>query len=203
MNMIQSNAVFDTLFLGSQLQNRLSDFSNYELQIFSYLSCLLSLYEGEPVAFWGYTFIKNDLGSPYSREINDSIEALIAKGSIIRSDRNFLKVSDGGLIELEIYSSFHSNVSRIKFLQAACDSINLISYGTVKDSISKEPILKSAGQQDNRRLLIDNESPAFSVLYDQFEMLKIALENKFSNLVMPAIVWLKYLDNNNKNSNLS
>jgi len=195
--MIQSEAVFDTLFLGSQLQNRLSDFSNYELQIFAYLSCLLSLYDGEPVSFWGYSFIKNDLGSPYSREINESIEALIAKREIIKSDGDFLRITDYGLSELEVYSSFRSNVSRLKFLQAACESINLISYGQVKESISQEPILKSAGLQEQRRLLIDIDSPAFSILYDQFEMLKVALENKFSNLVMPAVIWLKYLGDKN------
>ena len=198
MSRIQSNAVFDALYIGTHLQIKLNDFSNYELQIFTYLSCLLSLYDGEPVSFWGYTFIKNDLGSPFSKEINDAIEALIAKGSIIKSDGSFLSVTANGQNELRLYSSFRSNISRIKYLQAACESMNLISYGEVKDSISQEPILQSAGKQSQRRLLIDDDSPAFSVLYEQFEMLRTALENQFHNLVIPAIVWLKYLGNKNK-----
>lgn len=191
--MFKPVAFYDTIYIGNQLEKKLTDFSQYEIQLFSYLSCLLSLYDGNPIAFWGYSFIKNDLGSPYSIDLNESIEALIGRGSLTLSNDLFLKLGELGKSDIARLTLFPSNQQRLKYLDAACQSIKLLPYGVVKDSIILEPVLKYANSHKNKRLLTDEESPAFSLLYEQFEMLRTALENKYQNLIIPAVVWLEYL----------
>ncbi|WP_126245013.1 hypothetical protein [Chitinophaga rhizosphaerae] len=198
--MISSIGIFDSLYVGAKLQEKLGDFSSYEVQLFGYLSCLLSLYNGNPISNWGYAFIKNDLGSPYSKILDESLEALLIKGDMEKDEGGFMKLSDTGHVLLNNYSSFPSNRNRITSLEAACKSIQLLPYGVVKDSISKEPIMNYANQHTNKRLLSDQDGPAFSILYDQFEMLKNALGGSRDNLVVPAVVWLEYLAEKKKTS---
>ena len=191
---INSASIYDTMYIGSALQKRLNDFSHYEIQLFGYLSCLLSLYEGNPVSAWGYSFIKNELGSPYSRELEESLNALISRKLFEETDGGFFKLSDAGNIELSKFSTMHSNQARHKYLNASCSSIQLLPYGVVKDSITKEPILQSANHHQMRRLLTDDDSPAFTALYEQFDMLKAALSDQKKSLIIPAVVWLEYLN---------
>lgn len=194
--MFKPEAIYDTIYIGNQLEKKLTDFSQYEIQLFSYLSCLLSLYDGNPIAYWGYGFIKNELGSPFSIDLNESIETLIGRGSLTSSNDSFLKLGDLGKSDITSLSMFPSYQKRLKYLEPACQSIKLLPYGIVKDSIIREPVLKYANSHKNKRLLTDEESPAFSLLYEQFEMLREALENKYQNLIIPAVVWLEYLAEN-------
>ena len=75
-------AIFDVLYLGKNIQDRLNDFNISEIQFLAYLSCLISLYDKNPISFWKYQFIKSENSSPYSLEIHSSINFLKQNGYI-------------------------------------------------------------------------------------------------------------------------
>lgn len=196
---INHEAVYDTLFIGQKLQRKMEDFSPYEVQFFAYFSCLLSLYDGNTVNKWNYTFIKSDLGSPYSLDIHKALTSIIGNGFIEESDnsKDYYKVTEKGS---EFLNFFKENINmlvwRTKYLETACNSLSLIPYGIIKEAINNEPVLTSAGHSLVKRNLLLETNPATRKLYSQFQDLKTALEDKHPELIVPAIVWLEALSKN-------
>jgi hypothetical protein len=192
-------AVFDTLFIGRKLQQKMKDFSTYEIDFLAYFSCLLSLYDGNTVDKWHYTFIKADLGSPFSLDVQKAIATLKGNSYIKESDesKDYFYITENGLHFLDFLENNISLLSwRTKYLKTACDSLSLIPYGTIKEAIYNEPVLTSAGHSLVKRDLLQETNPATKVLYSQFKDLKIALEDKYPELIVPAIVWLEALSSN-------
>lgn len=194
-------AIFDTLFIGQRLQRKIEDFSQYEIQFFAYLSCLLSLYEGNTVEDWKYSFVKTELGSPYSIDIDVSIQTLLASGKLSQTEntKEYFTVNESGTeffnFQNEAASSF---ADRKKYLITACNTISLIPFGAIKEAVSREPVLYSAGNSLSKRSLLENSNPATKVLYSQFKDLKLALQDKYQDLIVPAVVWLESLNPENK-----
>ena len=60
--MPSSSASFDLLFVAEELSLKLGTATVGEIHLFSYLGCLLSLFEGQPVADLGYSFGDWNLG---------------------------------------------------------------------------------------------------------------------------------------------
>lgn len=194
-------AIFDTLFIGERLQRKIDDFSEYEIQFFAYFSCLLSLYDGNTANDWKYSFAKTQLGSPFSNEISLSIKTLTASDNLIQNGETmgyFILTGSGSK-----YLEFQTNElsifwERRKYLQAACNTMSLIPFGTIKDAMIMEPVLDSAGHSLSPRNLLETTNPATKVLHSQFKNLKLALENKYTDLIVPAVVWLESLNSQNK-----
>lgn len=192
--MINPYSIFDSLFIGKKIQGNIGDFNYSELQLFCYFSCLMSLYDGNPISFWGYKFIKNELGVPLSYEVDVAIEKLQQNNELILKDDGFLRLTDLGEEKLKTFTDFDIYKSRIKYLQASCESLLVMPIGNFRTSIYQEPLIKFANEGDLRNLT-EEDSIALDSLYDQFEMLKEALKNQYSDLFVPAVTWLKYLQN--------
>lgn len=157
------------------------------------MSCLLSLYEGNPLSFWEYSFIKTSLGSPYTIEINETWRLLVSKSSLEETTEGYARISDNGRNEIDFYLQLHSFKQRTKYLDTACKSLSLIPISHIKEAIHNEPVLKSA-RSITRKFLLDEKSPATQALYNQFGMLKEALKDKeYNSLLIPAVVWLESL----------
>jgi hypothetical protein len=197
---MKSEAVCDSLFIGKKLQQKMDDFSESEIQFFSYLACLLSLYDGKTVDQWKCTFIKSSYGSPYSSDISLALETLNSNQSIQKSEgtEGYYNISSKGDKAITFYQSLSTYAWRIPYLDAACNSISLIPFGTIKEALNSEPVLRSANNSTTRKNLLENNSPATKSLHNQFALLKIALENKYSDLIIPAIVWLESLKQSNQ-----
>lgn len=190
-------AVYDTLFIGQRLQRKIEDFSQYEIQFFAYFSCLLSLYDGNTVDEWMYSFVKTELGSPYSTDINFSIQTLNASRLIkpTENSKEYFTITEQGIDFFKFQdenASIFSN--RKKYLTTACNTISLIPLGSIKEAVSREPVLYSAGNSLTKRSLLEDSNPATKVLHAQFKDLKIALEDKYHDLIVPAVVWLESLN---------
>lgn len=192
---MRSEAVFDFLYIGKKLQFKMQDFSFSEINFFAYLSCLLSLYDGKTLDQWKYSFIKSNLGSPYSNDLNLSLFLLISNESLIEIEdsEDYFKISDKGLKLLDFYSTLNTFSWRIPYIEAACSSISLIPISTVKHAIHNDPVLKSANITHNSRSLLEESSPATQSLHKQFALLKTALEDKYQDLILPAVVWIEAL----------
>lgn len=200
---MKSEAIFDILFIGKKLESKMEDFSLSEINFFSYLSCLLSLYDGKTIDQWNYNFIKSKLGSPFSSDLNIASDTLNANESILKSDGivGYYKLSEKGNKALDFYSTLQTLSWRIPYLDAACSSISLIPITTVKQAIYNDPVLKSANMTHNSRSLLEETNPATQSLHKQFALLKTALEDKYQDLIIPAVVWIEALNQKNSITN--
>ena len=191
METINPFAIYDTLFVGNKLQRYIGDFNSSELQLFCYFSCLLSLYEGNPISFWGYKFIKNDLGVPLSTEVYIALDCLLRNNELEKTD-NYYKITSEGKSKCEVLSKFSRFENRNKYLEASCESLLALPLGYIRNSINSEPIVRAANNS-TIRTLVDEENGAIALLYEQFELLKEAINSKDLDLFVPAVTWLKYL----------
>lgn len=199
-------AIFDTLFIGQKLQCKIEDFSQYEIQFFSYFSCLLSMYEGNSADDWKYSFVKTDYGSPYSVDISSAIQTLLGSEKLkpIENSKDYFSITEQGLEFLNFQNEFASIFSdRKKYLTTACDTISLIPLGLMKEAIGNEPGLYSAKNSLSKKGLLESSSPATRVLYSQFRDLKLAIGDNYKDLIVPAIVWLESLKAENKNKEVA
>jgi len=187
----QPEAFFDSLYLSKNLGKELGDIAFSEINLFSYLACLLSLYDANPVSFWGYKFIKNDFGSPYSKELEQSIETSIEMELFEYVDNTFFTITEKGSKIFERLEEHTQYQDRMKYLRTVYECLTMLPYGVVKESISNEPLLSSARNHETRKILIEDESGAIAVLYNNFEFLKKALSNEYDDLIVPAVVWLR------------
>lgn len=194
--MTNPTTVYDILFIGQRLQQRIDDFSEYELQFFAYFSCLLSLYEGNTIDKWEYSFVKTDIGSPFSLDIKTALLMLEANDSIVQvgGESTYFNLTEKGVEFLNFMSDKISIVDwRKKYLETACKSISLLPLGVVKEAIISDPVMTSAKNAIKRNLLEDS-NPATKVLYSQFKALHAALANQHQDLIVPAVVWLESLN---------
>ncbi|GAB5476319.1 MAG: hypothetical protein Mars2KO_44180 [Maribacter sp.] len=188
-------STYDCLSLVFKLEKVLGDVAEEELQMFSYLSCLLSLYDGKSLAFWNYSFIKTTLGAPFSSTLMEAVKYLLDIGSL-NSEGGYLRITDFGKSQLEILMDLDLNLNREKYLDAAVKCIEYSPYSVVKEALFKEPILHDSFGLDSRKTLIDKEDFSLGQLYDQFNHLHNALQGKYSDhLVVPAMTWLSFLIN--------
>jgi hypothetical protein len=189
-------AVYDALYIGNKLQRKIEDFSQYEIQFFSYFSCLLSLYDGNSVDNWKYNFIRTELGSPYSSDIKMALATLKGNGSLNETidSKGYFTITEKGSNFLKFLEENITTYSwRTKYLRTACNSLSLIPYGVIKEAINNEPVLSSAENSLTRRNLLLETNPATRALYSEFKELKAALEDKHYDLIVPATVWLESL----------
>lgn len=194
--MSKPESILDTLYIGSKLQSKIGDFSLSEVQFFAYLSCLLSLYDGHPVSSWNYSFIKSNLGSPYSADVHRALDLLLSNGSIVETSENFYKITDKGIKNLTFYKTQMLLKWRAIYLETACRSLSILPYGTIKEALTNEPVMSSARNSLTSRSLLENSNPATEALYIQFSSLKSALEGQYKTLIGPAIVWIESLNMN-------
>lgn len=193
MEKVNPFAIYDTLFIGNKLQRFITDFNSSEVQLFCYFSCLLSLYEGNPISFWGYTFIKSTLGVPLSNDVNVALDCLFRSNEIEKVD-NYYRITSKGELKLEVLSELSIFGNRKKYLEASCESLLALPVGYIRVSINNEPIVRTA-KNSSLRVLVDEdgENGAVSLLYEQFELLKEAINMKDLDLFVPAVTWLKFL----------
>jgi len=185
METINPFAIYDTLFVGNKLQRYIGDFNSSEVQLFCYFSCLLSLYEGNPTSFWGYKFIKNDLGVPLSTEVYTALDCLLVNNELEKAD-NYYKITSEGKSKCEVLSEFGRFENRNKYLEASCESLLALPIGYIRNSINSEPIVRAANNS-TVRTLVDEENGAIALLYEQFELLKEAIDTNDSDLFVPAV----------------
>ncbi|MGN8058779.1 hypothetical protein ACTJKN_21005 [Pedobacter sp. 22163] len=186
----------DTLLIGSKLQSRIGDFSLSEIQFFAYLSCLLSLYDGHTVTEWNCAFIKSVLGSPYSSDIQSSLELLVSNGSILETDRDFYQITEKGTNTLSFCKTQKQLNWRCSYLETACKSLSVLPYGVIKEALTREPVVFSARNSLISKSLLESSNPATEALHIQFASLKNALEGQYKSLIGPAIVWIESLNSN-------
>jgi hypothetical protein len=187
---LSPEAMFDSLFMADRLQRQTGTFTPPELHLFGYLACLLWLYSGHAVTDWGYSFAGTELGAPFSVEIDSAVKLLVERGYFAQIDD---RISMSGPAEqsLQEFSRLTLTQERAKCLHAACASTAALSAGMVGNALAQEPDLKRAQLTPMSRPLL--EDLARSELYVHFDALRKGLQQKGTDLRMPAVVWLAAL----------
>jgi len=192
--MANPEATYDSLYIVRRLEESLHGVTEGEVQLFGYLSHLLGVFRGAPIAEWGYRFARTNWGVPFSREIADALKELQLSGQLRVLSHDALApvaCTEGGrelvgmLDELELFQS------RRPCLEAACSSASAFPVATIRQGIRSEPTLRSAsGHASPQELLA---GPALELLYEQFGALREVLGDESSDLLVPSSVWLSYL----------
>jgi len=188
---INPDATFDTLSIIVKVQVPLREVSPGEIHALAYLSCILSLYEGHPVAEWGYVFAGTKEGTPYSVAITEAIDVLLRTGLAEETQSRMLVASSSGSHEYELLSSLTRNRDRERYLSGACASVFALPINVLRNAISQESVLQRAAALGATRPLFD--PPDLDSLYEQFRALSAAIGVQTSELMIPAVTWLSYL----------
>ncbi|MFJ1553578.1 hypothetical protein [Streptomyces mirabilis] len=161
-----------------------------EVQLFCYLSCLLGLYDGRPVSDWGYEFAATPSISPFSTACSDSLEILQFRRFVVEKDGAFT-ISPAGATELERWGRLSLLSGRTRYLRGATGAATAIPVAALGNGVSLDPqIVRASRLHDSRPLL---EEVGLSGVYEQFQALESALGGKVRDFMVPAVVWLSYL----------
>lgn len=184
-------AIYDILSLTVKLEKSLGDVSESEIQMFSYLACILSIFDGNSANNWGYSFIKNELGSPYSEALSSSIDTLITNDILFNED-DYYQTNESSKTRYSTFKELDTYKNRESYIEIATKCIKFIPYSKVRSALFCEPNLSIANKNENRRLLLDEEGASIHLLYNQFEKLHLALGTTYHSKVIPALVWMSH-----------
>lgn len=184
------DTIFDALAIIGELEPALGAVSRLEVQRSAYLACLLALYDGRPVADWGYRFARTEFGSPFSAGINDALDTLAHAGHLTESDGLFRSTNTGCSLRDSLFR-MGSQSHRRRFLTAACGSSLVVPPAMFSESLDNEPTMRRALQREKGGGLLDG--PALQLLYEQFGALSQVVGAQDGDLLTPSVVWLSYM----------
>ena len=113
-----ATASFDILVVADNLDAVGEGVSVPELHVFTYLACILSIYDGRSPDWWSYDFAGTKVGAPYSVTVAEANELLVANGQLARDGR-VANITPDGRRYKETLSSFAIYEPRIPYLTAS------------------------------------------------------------------------------------
>lgn len=188
--MINPFAYFDSLSICRRLQNTLGNAAIAEIYLFAYLSCLLSLYKKLPASSWEYQFSITKEGYPYSTALDTSVQDHINNGLLIGKEY-YLELTESGKEVHNQLCTLELNYWREPFIEGACSTILAMPVGIIRKSLSQESVIKSALELSQSRMLLTDAEQG--IIYEQFSTLSSVIGMEVKELIVPALVWLKCL----------
>jgi hypothetical protein len=188
--MSNPSAYFDALSLGQRMSDLVEGFSRPELHLFSYAACLLSLYEGQPAADWGYEFVSAENGLPFSKEIDVAIDTGLGLG-FLHAQGALIVLTMDGRTELTALQELQGSKVRDRFLAGAADALLVFNPGNVREAFNYDPAISYLRKGNRTDWLLT--TPVVERLYDNFQQLRAALAYDARDLSVPLVSWLKYL----------
>jgi hypothetical protein len=163
-----------------------------DVHMFCYLGCLLAVYDGVPVADWGYSFVGTPSGAPFSIDLNEALSAAQSLGILTIDDSDSILLGEGASTELALLRALDSCKWRARYIEAATKTLLNFSSGIVRVAVREEPNLRPVAKSGSSRLLL--EGIGLERLYEQFDALSQASSGA-TGLFVPASIWLTYLAN--------
>jgi hypothetical protein len=187
---VNPEAAFDCLAITTLLGPSVEGVLPGEIHVFAYLACLLSLYNGQPVTDWGYSFAGTSEGAPFSVAIDDAVNTLRVSGDLVEHGGG-VRITEAGRTEYGLLAELKQNASRVLYLTGACSSVLALPIGMVRNAIAHEPAVKRALALGATRLLLERVD--VSALYEQFSALAAVLGEEVRDFMAPAVTWLMFL----------
>lgn len=187
-------AFFDSLSLAKKLDEFLDGFKTKEIQLFAYFSLILYVYNGGDSASWGYNFIVDEKGYPFSEALNNAIERHI-KNSIFETRNDYYIISSRGVDEFNRFKNLSDFANREKMVNASCTTSILIPFAETRKALLNDPNLSNARKLGGKRE-IDN------AVYVQFQEISNAIGGApVDDVIIPAISWINYINANSEGDN--
>lgn len=186
-----TDASFDALAITAALSERFDSASLAEVQTVAYLACLLSVYDGRPSAEWGYGFATTDTMTPFSPDLLEAIERLRNSG-LVNQDGVRYAPSSLGSGWLQRWASMRRFESRTRYISGATGATDALPLPALSNGLRKEPQIASSIATDSPRALLDDYGRM--TLHQYFRTLEESL-GPGSDLLIPAVVWLTFLLN--------
>ena len=179
-------AFFDSLSLAKKLDEYLDGFKLEEIQLFSYFSLILHAYKGNDVSSWGYSFIVDEKGFPFSKELNEAIERHI-KNALFESKTDYFIVSGRGVDEFNRFKKLDNFGEREKVIRASCTTSILMPFSQTREALLSDPGLVKAKTLGGKRN-IDN------TIYSKFKEVSDAIGSPIAeDYIIPALSWINYI----------
>jgi len=192
--MSNASAAFDALQVSAEIDHVGSCGAGLaEVHAFAYFGCLLSVYDQQPPQAWGYRFHATPAGSPYSPELDQAIQLLLASGLLLMRENSLLP-SDEGSDELDDLRGHARNHGRRRYLDSATATAVYMPLPAVTSALAREPQLEHTLGAPRSRDLLDETGVAevsahFALIADAFDEAQVSA----SDLVLPASIWLMAL----------
>ncbi len=179
-------AFFDSLSLAKKLDEVLDGFKPEEVQLFAYFSLILHVYNGGDAASWGYGFIVDEKGYPFSDALNNAIERHLKNG-IFENKTDYYIITGRGVDEFNRFKKLSDFTAREKMANASCTTSILIPFSETRKALLNDPNLSKAKLLGGKRA-IDN------TVYVQFQEISQAIGAPVDDLIIPAISWINYIN---------
>lgn len=183
---IKPEAFFDSLSLAHKLDNSLDGFKIEELHLFAYFASILYIYKGNPLADWGYRFIIDNNGYPFSDEINESIKRHFRNGLFESSD-NYCSITGRGTDEFKRFEVLDTFNTREEYLNAACTTSILVPYSKTQRALLHDSELNKVREIGGERWVEQN------AVYQKFKEISEAVGVPADDLIIPAVTWVNYI----------
>lgn len=180
---------FDCLSITAKLQSSLQGVSRLDMQRVGFLSCILALYDKQPVSEWGYQFANTDFGKPFSYQLNEATTFLHETGRLTEQNGRF-SLSEDGLGLTRQLENLNACRIRARYTDAACFSTLAVPQSTLTQGLDHEPTVASSQLRTTGAMLLDG--PAVELLYEQFVGLSSVFRPDSADLISPSVLWLSY-----------
>ena len=185
-------AFFDSLSLAKKLDEFLDGFKIEEIQLFAYFSLILHVYNGGDSASWGYNFIVDEKGYPFSDALNNAIERHRKNGIFEKKEKaDYCIITGRGVDEFNRFKNLSDFANREKMVNASCTTSILIPFAETRKALLNDPSLLSAKQLGGKRE-IDN------AVYSKFKEISDAIGAPIDDVIIPAISWINYINASTK-----
>ncbi len=188
---IKPEAFFDSLSLAHKLDNTLDGFELEEVHLFAYFSSILFIYRGNPLEDWGYRFIINENGYPFSSEINEAITRHLRNGWFEDSG-TFLSVTGRGTDEFNRFEILDTFKIREEYLDAACTTSMLVPYSKTQRALLSDSELKKVREMGGERWVEQGS------VYQKFKEISEAVGVSADDLIIPAVTWINFITESEK-----
>lgn len=177
---------FDYLYIANELNRYFSNAHSKEIHAFSYMACVIWAYDENLPAEWGYQFVADKQGVPFSRHLYETEISLERTGKIVRDGSKVTLTETGN----NVYSFLIENTfakERAEYLNAALavtlnrrpnEVFNLLVTGNYK--------------LHNRQLLSESEINGRQI-FKALDQLRTHLGGLSENLYISADVWMNKL----------
>lgn len=186
-------ANFDIMFILNRVDNIYDYLDGNEIHNLTYLSLLLSIFEGHPAGSWGYSFVYHN-SQPFSNDVQTELEKLKSNDYVWETDENQYRINPACKAVVSKLQDFEKYQTRIKSLSACADATTSMTLPEIVSSIKFDPILleyRDKNYSSHRGVLGDGVSS--ELLYESFSEMKTLLGNNSRDLWLVSLLWIKYL----------
>lgn len=188
---IQPEPFYDSLSIAHKLDNNLDSFRLEEIHLFSYFSEILFLYKGNTTTDWGYKFICNEDGYPFSDILNSAIERHLKNG-LFDKQGDYFEITGRGTDEFNKFKGLSTFKARENYLDAACTTTILIPYSQTIRALLNDPEINKSRELNNQQWLDQSRT------YQKFKEISEAVGVPADDLLIPAVTWVNYINENDK-----